>query len=86
MAQWHSFVLGDKGFHPYHTDTIDLLNLVPAIAIPGLDFALREVGSTGENSDPMPPAHPVAGMFIDPTGWGIALWWEIIGEKKDMHA
>jgi len=46
-------------------DTIDLLNLVPAIAIPGIDFALREVGSTGEDSDPMSPAHPVTGMFID---------------------
>jgi hypothetical protein len=67
-------------------DTIDFFNLVPAIAIPGIDFALRKVGSTGEDSDPMSLAHPVTGMFIDPTGWGIALWREIIGEKKDMHA
>lgn len=85
-AEQHSFVLGDKGFHPYHMDTIDLLNLVLAIAIPGIDFALREVGSTGEDSDPMSLVYPVTGMFIDPTGWGIALWQEIIGEKKGMHA
>ena len=85
-TEQHSLVLGDKGFHPDYTDTIDLFNVVPAIAIPGIDFALREIGRTGEDSDPMPPARPVTGMFIDPAGWGIALWREIIGEKKDMHA
>jgi len=67
-------------------DAVDFFNLVPAIAIPGIYFSLRKVGSTGEDSDPMAPAHPVTGMFIYPAGWGIPLWREIISEKKDMHA
>jgi hypothetical protein len=85
-ASQDSSVLRNEGFHTEYTNAIDGLDLIPAVAIPCIDFPFREIGGTGDDSDPMSPAYPVADVFIDPTGRDVPFWWEIIGEKKNMHA
>ena len=72
------------GAYPDHLDAVHHLARA-AVAVAGIDAALREIGRAGDDGHLCPRLHPAHGMLVGARGGRIHLRREIVGQEEDAH-
>src|SRR5437762_3600741 len=75
-------VRGNESLDTNHSNSGNMLYLVPPVLVTGIYFALGEIRDAGNDRYLVPPFHPIAGAFIHPGCLSIFLGREVVGEKQ----